>query len=52
MGSMEWGRSTRLTQQRQSAGLFYHLGLGKEPTIIIFGENPGQVVEKAPKLIQ
>ena len=53
-GSMEWGTQHAIDSNKGKVpDCFYHLGdWGKEPTIIIFGENPGQVVEKALKLIQ
>lgn len=52
-GSMEWGTQHAIDSNAGKVpDLFYHTGdWGKEPMIIIFGENPMQVVEKALKLL-
>ncbi|MBI5635483.1 hypothetical protein HY993_00795 [Candidatus Micrarchaeota archaeon] len=53
-GSMEWGTQRAIDSNGgRVPDCFYHLGdWGKEPTIIIFGENPNAVVEKARRLLR
>jgi len=47
--SISWGISNSLNAK--SPDIIYHKGdIGKEPMILIFGKNPGDVVKKASKI--
>lgn len=49
--SISWGVSTALSKN-PDADIIYHTGdMGKEPMIIIFGQNPQEVVEKVKSIL-
>ena len=49
--SISWGVSQALSKN-PDADIIYHTGdMGKEPMIIIFGQNPQEVVEKVKKIV-
>jgi len=49
--SVSWG-VTRALSKNPDADIIYHTGdMGKEPMIIIFGQNPQEVVDKVKKIL-
>ena len=47
--SISWGISNTLNAK--SPDIIYHKGdIGKEPMILIFGKNPGEIIQKVSKL--
>ena len=49
--SIHWG-VTRALSKNPDADIIYHTGdMGKEPMIIIFGQNPQEVVDKVKKIL-
>ncbi|MGH9973784.1 MAG: bifunctional hydroxymethylpyrimidine kinase/phosphomethylpyrimidine kinase, partial [Nitrososphaeraceae archaeon] len=49
--SISWGVSQALSKN-PDADIIYHAGdMGKEPMIIIFGQNPQEVVDKVKKIL-
>lgn len=49
--SISWGVSTALSKN-PAADIIYHTGdIGKEPMIIIFGQNPQEVVDKVKSIL-
>jgi len=49
--SISWGVSRALSKN-PDADIIYHTGdMGKEPMIIIFGQNPQEVVDKVKKIL-
>jgi len=49
--SISWGVSRALSKN-PDADIIYHIGdMGKEPMIIIFGQNPQEVVDKVKKIL-
>jgi hydroxymethylpyrimidine/phosphomethylpyrimidine kinase len=49
--SISWGVSTALSKN-PDADIIYHTGdMGKEPMIIIFGQNPQEVVDKVKSIL-
>lgn len=49
--SISWGVSTALSK-KPDADIIYHTGdMGKEPMIIIFGQNPQEVVDKVKSIL-
>jgi hydroxymethylpyrimidine kinase/phosphomethylpyrimidine kinase len=49
--SISWGISTALSKN-PDADIIYHTGdMGKEPMIIIFGQNPQEVVDKVKSIL-
>lgn len=49
--SISWGVSTALSK-KPDADIIYHTGdIGKEPMIIIFGQNPQEVVDKVKSIL-
>jgi hydroxymethylpyrimidine kinase / phosphomethylpyrimidine kinase / thiamine-phosphate diphosphorylase len=49
--SIPWG-VTRALSKNPDADIIYHTGdIGKEPMIIIFGQNPQEVVDKVKKIL-
>ena len=49
--SISWGVSTALSKN-PDADIIYHTGdIGKEPMIIIFGQNPQEVVDKVKSIL-
>ena len=49
--SISWGVSQALSKN-PDADIIYHTGdMGKEPMIIIFGQNPQEVVDKVKKIL-
>ena len=47
--SISWGISNTLNTK--SPDIIYHKGdIGKEPMILIFGKNPGEIIQKVSKL--
>ncbi len=49
--SISWGVSRALSKN-PDADIIYHAGdMGKEPMIIIFGQNPQEVVDKVKKIL-
>ena len=49
--SVSWGVSQALSKN-PDADIIYHTGdMGKEPMIIIFGQNPQEVVDKVKKIL-
>jgi hydroxymethylpyrimidine kinase / phosphomethylpyrimidine kinase / thiamine-phosphate diphosphorylase len=49
--SISWGVSTALSKN-PDADIIYHTGdVGKEPMIIIFGQNPQEVVDKVKSIL-
>jgi len=49
--SISWGVSRALSK-KPDADIIYHTGdMGKEPMIIIFGQNPQEVVDKVKKIL-
>jgi hydroxymethylpyrimidine/phosphomethylpyrimidine kinase len=50
--SISWGIENAIKDSKHSPDIVYHKGdVGKEPMIIIFGENPKQVVTKISKIL-
>lgn len=50
--SIKWGINTAIKNLNKSPDIIFHKGdFGKEPMIIIFGENPKKVIEKITKII-
>jgi hydroxymethylpyrimidine kinase / phosphomethylpyrimidine kinase / thiamine-phosphate diphosphorylase len=50
--SIPWG-VTRALSKNPDADIIYHTGdMGKEPMIIIFGQNPQEVVDKVKKILK
>ena len=51
--SVSWGIKEAIKKSRKPPDLIYHKGdFGKEPMIMIFGNNPSDVVEKVSKILQ
>ncbi len=50
--TMEWGIKSAIKSSKKAPDVIYHKGdFGKEPMIIIFGENPNNVLKKILKII-
>lgn len=50
--SISWGIENAIKDSKSAPDIIYHMGdVGKEPMIIIFGENPKQVVTKISKIL-
>lgn len=50
--SISWGIKSAIKNSRAAPDIVYHRGdMGKEPMIIVFGENPKQVVTKISKIL-
>lgn len=50
--SISWGIKSAIKNSRAAPDIVYHRGdMGKEPMIIVFGENPKQVVTKVSKIL-
>lgn len=50
--SISWGIKNAIKNSKSAPDIVYHKGdIGKEPMIIIFGENPKQVVTKISKIL-
>ena len=50
--SISWGVERAIRNSKSAPDIIYHTGdIGKEPMIIIFGENPKQVVAKVSKIL-
>ncbi|MBM2852794.1 MAG: phosphomethylpyrimidine kinase [Candidatus Nitrosotenuis sp.] len=50
--SISWGIENAIKDSKSVPDMIYHRGdVGKEPMIIIFGENPKQVVTKISKIL-
>lgn len=51
-GTMEWGIETAVKRAGRRPDLIYHLGdWGKEPMVLVFGRDAGEVVERVRKLL-
>ncbi|NJE84468.1 bifunctional hydroxymethylpyrimidine kinase/phosphomethylpyrimidine kinase [Thermococcus sp. CX2] len=51
-GTIPWGIETAIRRVRERPDVIYHLGdWGKEPMVLIFGENPLEVIEKVKELL-
>ncbi len=49
---MEWGIEAAVRRVRKGPDVIYHLGgWGKEPMVLIFGRNAGEVVERVIDLL-
>ena len=52
-GTIPWGIKTALEKVGRRADIIYHTGdIGKEPMIVLFGENPKDLFEKISKLLK
>ena len=50
--TIEWGISSAIKNSSQAPDVVYHKGdFGKEPMIIVFGENPNNVLKKILKIV-
>jgi hydroxymethylpyrimidine/phosphomethylpyrimidine kinase len=50
--TIEWGIENAVKNSKKASDVIYHKGdFGKEPMIIIFGENPNKVLKKILKII-
>ncbi len=50
--SISWGVKSAIKNSKSAPDIVYHTGdMGKEPMIIVFGENPKQVVTKISKIL-
>lgn len=50
--SVSWGVEHAIRNSKSAPDIIYHTGdVGKEPMIIVFGENPKQVVAKISKIL-
>lgn len=50
--SISWGIKSAIKSSKSAPDIVYHRGdVGKEPMIIVFGENPKQVVTKISKIL-
>ncbi|TBR07348.1 MAG: bifunctional hydroxymethylpyrimidine kinase/phosphomethylpyrimidine kinase [Candidatus Nitrosotenuis sp.] len=50
--SISWGIKSAIKNSKSAPDIVYHRGdIGKEPMIIVFGENPKQVVTKISKIL-
>ena len=50
--TIEWGVSSAIKNSSQAPDVVYHSGdFGKEPMIIVFGENPNNVLKKISKIV-
>jgi hydroxymethylpyrimidine/phosphomethylpyrimidine kinase len=50
--TIEWGIKSAIKSSKKVSDVIYHKGdFGKEPMIIIFGENPNNVLKKILKII-
>ena len=50
--TIKWGISCAIKKSNQAPDVVYHKGdFGKEPMIIVFGENPNNVLKKILKII-
>ncbi|NJE55363.1 bifunctional hydroxymethylpyrimidine kinase/phosphomethylpyrimidine kinase [Thermococcus sp. 21S9] len=51
-GTMEWGIETAVKRAGERPDVVYHLGdWGKEPMVLVFGRDAGEVVERVRKLL-
>ncbi|WP_099210667.1 bifunctional hydroxymethylpyrimidine kinase/phosphomethylpyrimidine kinase [Thermococcus henrietii] len=51
-GTMEWGIETAVKRAGERPDVIYHLGdWGKEPMVLVFGRDAGEVVERVRKLL-
>ncbi|WP_048811215.1 bifunctional hydroxymethylpyrimidine kinase/phosphomethylpyrimidine kinase [Thermococcus gammatolerans] len=51
-GTMEWGIETAVKRAGKRPDVVYHLGdWGKEPMVLVFGRDAGEVVERVRKLL-
>ncbi|MGH9998620.1 MAG: thiamine-phosphate synthase family protein [Nitrosopumilaceae archaeon] len=49
---MSWGIKSIIKNEKKAPDMVFHTGdIGKEPTIIIFGKNPKDVLGKLAKII-
>jgi len=50
--TIEWGIKSAIKSSKKAPDVIYHKGdFGKEPMIIIFGENPNNVLKKILKIM-
>ena len=50
--SIKWGINSAIKNSQNSPDIIFHKGdFGKEPMIIVFGENPKKVMEKITKIV-
>jgi len=50
--TIEWGIKSAIKNSKKVLDVVYHKGsFGKEPMIIVFGENPNNVLKKILKII-
>ncbi|MCE2614500.1 MAG: bifunctional hydroxymethylpyrimidine kinase/phosphomethylpyrimidine kinase [Nitrosopumilus sp. (ex Thoosa mismalolli)] len=50
--SIKWGINSAIKNLEKSPDIIFHKGdFGKEPMIIIFGENPKKIIDKITKII-
>ena len=50
--SIRWGINSAIKNLKKSPDIIFHKGdFGKEPMIIVFGENPKKVMEKITKIV-
>jgi len=50
--TIEWGIKSVIKNSKKAFDVIYHKGdFGKEPMIIVFGENPNDVLKKILKII-
>ena len=50
--TIAWGIKSAIKNSKKSPDVIYHKGdFGKEPMILVFGENPNQVLKKILKII-
>lgn len=49
--SISWGVSRALSKDPDAEIIYHRGGMGKEPMIIIFGQNPQEVVDKVKRIL-
>ena len=50
--TIEWGIKSVIKNSKKAFDVIYHKGdFGKEPMIIVFGENPNDILKKILKII-
>jgi len=50
--TIEWGIKNAIKNSKKAPDVVFHKGdFGKEPMIIVFGENPKNVLKKVLKIV-
>jgi hydroxymethylpyrimidine/phosphomethylpyrimidine kinase len=50
--SVSWGIATALSKNSKVEVIFHKGDVGKEPMMIVFGRNPGEVLDKIKRILQ